>query len=1182
MSGLILHKNRAFAGNSIGYDIIDDVPFEENLIAENWVRPADWISVPDPSVGSEVVYMLYGVDDQHSNYLTIRASGTFSVDWGDGTSEIVSSGGYSRKEYSFSSISPSAQTSEGFRCVLVTVTPVYPNTLTSFSLLEYHSYWTNRDRINILEMKVSAPYMSSFNVGMNSAVNQADHMRRFEFFGTHMITNMSYLFYGCLNLRYAKIDMSGVTDARYMFASCHSITEAYISNCQSIVNMEGMFQYCYTLRSLPSISATACTTMKYMFRNCHALEESPFISSSPNVLDTSYMFYDCKNLGRLVYFDTSKVTNMEYMFNSCRNMSTVNLFDTSKVTNGQYMFYQCYSMARLPFFDFGSLTNAQFMFYNCYSIVNDRRTTGLPLFDFKNVTNGYHMFAASWRLKIVPAFNFEKLTNMSYMFSDCFQIESFGLMNTPLVTNMSYTFNACRSIFDFPLIDTSNVTNMEGMFQRCHRLREVPLFNTSNVTNMRQMFYCTDTQESYGGSIYTLPAFDTSKVTDMFRFLQGQVNLQYFPQIDTSKVTNMQYMLYSCTSLREFPSLNLDSLTTAYSMLQHCRDIRKIGNMNMPKIGDMRYMFHNCYNLMSIGTITTSSAYLWGLTGCFLSCHKLKEINLFDTASVSDFSDVFNNCYQLSEIPLFNTSNSNNFSSTFRNCRSIRSLPAIDTSKGTNFSNMLNDCHLLENIHPLSMNKANNLNNMFQYCYNIISVTFSNSYTYLQPYYTFNQCFKLKSFSMDGGTFSSNGTAAFASCHSLTQLGTFSVACSYTDSMFSSCYSLRKIKHINFISAPSYANSMFNYCLSMVETPFINLSSVVDVNNQNAIFSGCRNLSIINATASKWRIVASEANLDWKNISNFLNSLGPAASTNDYNRYIQLSGNKGVMEMMDINRRKIALDKGYIYSSWPYYYQDQGSGYVSYPWESLTMYMEMGNTFSYSGGPTASDISGYSYPNPSTTDGTILGNPIYATYGLYFDGIDDGINIGTSSLTSTSIYGGFTVYAVIEPTSLPSGATVSIIGRWGATNSNNYYLDFTDSRLRFGLTTKSNDSNPNSARTERSRVLNRTFNNGERYFIAASWTWGGSGCFIWVNGKRETSFYSDNMPPAGHIISVTSSSAPTTAFSNLSIGYNQNSVSMGGPSYNSNMKILATGFYQRGMDDIRIEEMHSYFKRSIP
>ena len=1190
MSGIILHKNRAFAGTSIGYDLINDVPLEANLYSDNWVRPSDWISVPDPSVGSEVVYMLYGVEDQHSNYLTIKASGTFSVDWGDGTSEIVSSGGYSRKEYSFSSISPSAQTSEGFRCVLVTVTPVYPNTLTSFSLQEYHSYWTNRDRINILEMKVSAPYMSSFNVGNsvnNNGIQQTDRMRRFEFFGNHMITNTSHLFNGCINLRYSKINLSGVTDARYMFGSCTSITEVYISNCQNITNMEGMFQYCYNLRSLPSISAAACTTMYYMFRNCYALEQSPTITVSSNLLNTSSMFLECRNLGRLISFDTSKVTNMEFMFKNCSLLSGVDLFDTSKVTNAQEMFRNCTSIERLPFFNFESLTNGTLMFNNCYSIVNDRRSLGLPLFDFKNLIYGNNMFSSCWRLKIIPSFNFEKLTDMSSMFSDCTQVESFGQLNTPLVTNMSYTFNGCRSIFSFPLINTSNVTNMEGMFRLCYKLREVPLLNTSNVINMRQMFYCTETGDSIGGSIYTLPAFNTSKVTDMYRFLSGQVNLQYFPQIDTSKVTNMQQMIMVCTSLREFPSLNLDSLTNAYGMFTYCRDIRKIGNLNMPKVTSMSLMFQSCYNLRSIGTITTSNL-LTGLINCFNSCHKLMKVNLFDTTNVSDFSYTFNACHQLSEVPTFNTSNVTSFFNAFNSCRSLRNFPAINTSKSTNFTNMFNDCWLLENIYPLSMDKAGDINYMFSNCHNITSITFSNSSTQptsTQPYYTFQNCHKLKTFSMDGGTFSSNGTGAFVSCHNLTKLGTFSVTCSYTTSMFSNCYSLKNIKHIKF-NPPNYASSMFNGCYSMVETPFINLSLIVNETHLNGIFSGCRNISIINATASKFRIVASESNLDWPNISNFLNSLSPAANVSDDKRYIQVSGNKGTMEMMDINKRKIVIDKGYIYSNntASYYNTDLGSGYVKYPWEDLPMYMDMGNTFSYFGGPTMSDISGYSYPNLSTTDGAILGNPIYATYGLYFDGIDDGINIGTSSVTSTSVTGDFTIFAVIEPISIPSGATVSIIGRWGATNSNNYYLDFTGGRLRFGLTTKANDSSPNSARTERSRVLNRVFNNGERYFIAASWYYGSNGCSIWINGKKETSFYSDNMPTTstGHIISVTSSSAPTTAYSNLSIGYNQNSVSMGGPAYNSNVKIFTAGLYQRSLSDIKIEELHSYFKRFIP
>jgi hypothetical protein len=88
---------------------------------------------------------------------------------------------------------------------------------------------------------------------------------------------------------------------------------------------------------------------------------------------------------------------------------------------------------------------------------------------------------------------------------------------------------------------------------------------------------------------------------------------------------------------------------------------------------------------------------------------------------------------------------------------------------------------------------------------------------------------------------------------------------------------------------------------------------------------------------------------------------------------------------------------------------------------------------------------------------------------------------------------------------------------------------------------------------------------------------------MWVNGKRQTSFYSDNIQSAAwNLISVTSSTAPTSADSTFSIGYNQNSVSMGGSGYHSNIKVFSAGLYQRVLSDRNIEELHSYYKRIIP
>ena len=122
---LIVNGNKIMQSRSIGYEIIDDAPLEVIYSVENWVRPSEWISVPTPATGSEVVNILYGVYDSGPNFLSIQASSTFSVDWGDGSSQSASPGSYLRKEFMFGSYSSGTLTSDGFRQALVTVTPKF-------------------------------------------------------------------------------------------------------------------------------------------------------------------------------------------------------------------------------------------------------------------------------------------------------------------------------------------------------------------------------------------------------------------------------------------------------------------------------------------------------------------------------------------------------------------------------------------------------------------------------------------------------------------------------------------------------------------------------------------------------------------------------------------------------------------------------------------------------------------------------------------------------------------------------------------------------------------------------------------------------------------------------------------------------------------------------------------------
>ena len=58
-----------------------------------------------------------------------------------------------------------------------------------------------------------------------------------------------------------------------------------------------------------------------------------------NVMDCSYMFYNCKKLTTIAAMNTGNATNMEKMFYHCDSITSIPILDTSKVTNIRQMFY---------------------------------------------------------------------------------------------------------------------------------------------------------------------------------------------------------------------------------------------------------------------------------------------------------------------------------------------------------------------------------------------------------------------------------------------------------------------------------------------------------------------------------------------------------------------------------------------------------------------------------------------------------------------------------------------------------------------------------------------------------------------------------------------------------------------------------------------------------------------------
>ena len=321
-----------------------------------------------------------------------------------------------------------------------------------------------------------------------------------------IITNMSYMFYGCFSLK--QIDLSSfntnkVTNMKVMFNDCLSLENINLSsfNTISVNNLSGMFNKCSSLKSLDlsSFNTINVNNMSGMFNKCLSLENINLSSfNTNNVYDMSLMFNGCSSLKSLDLssFDTNKVINMKAMFQNCSSLKNIDLLslNTKNVNNMSLLFYGCSSLENIDLssFDTNKVNNMKAMLQNCSSLKN----IDLSSFNTTKVTDMSYMFNYCSSLKIIDltSFNTNKVNNMKAMFNKCSSLESIDLssFNTNNVNDMSGMFNECNSLksLDLSSFNINNVNNMSFMFNGCFSLKSLNLssFNTNNVNNLKLIF----------------------------------------------------------------------------------------------------------------------------------------------------------------------------------------------------------------------------------------------------------------------------------------------------------------------------------------------------------------------------------------------------------------------------------------------------------------------------------------------------------------------------------------------------------------------------------------------------------------------------------------------------------------------------------------------------------------------
>ena len=181
-----------------------------------------------------------------------------------------------------------------------------------------------------------------------------------------IITDMSYMFYNCVNLSslpdISKWNTNNVTNMSDMFSNCSNLSylpDIYKWNTNNVTNMSHLFFICENLSTFPDISkwnTYNVTDMSYIFSNCKKLSYLPDISkwNTSNLINMSNMFSNCINLSSLPdisKWNTNKVTDMSYIFSNCKKLSylpDISKWNTNSVIRKNSMFSNCTNLPSLP------------------------------------------------------------------------------------------------------------------------------------------------------------------------------------------------------------------------------------------------------------------------------------------------------------------------------------------------------------------------------------------------------------------------------------------------------------------------------------------------------------------------------------------------------------------------------------------------------------------------------------------------------------------------------------------------------------------------------------------------------------------------------------------------------------------------------------------------------------------
>jgi len=439
---------------------------EENPV--EWKRPDEWLRIDDRiKEGEDKFIGLYAIFED-SNFITLAATGDYTVDWGDGKIENFSSGSLASHFYSYEQFEKT-EGSLGYRQAIVTVTPQKEHVLTSISLRERHP---NVDAGSYssgwLDIRVSGESISEFLISGGAVSHR--YLESFCFLGHSSIIDFTKFFAGCTALQSVSLSRSTSKGEKFsqMFQECLTLKYVPSFDTTSGVDFSSMFASCYDLQTVGLLETSRGRDFSYMFQNCFSLQTIPLFDTTEGVTFFN-MFMACVALKTIPLLNTANGTDFGYMFGTCILLKTIPLLNLANGRNFEYMFASCYGLETIPLLDMSKGDSFYAMFANCSSLKS------IPLIDTSSGTNFFAMFTNCSALKTIPPINTGNGSVFSNMFGSCTRLETIPYLDTSSGVDFSSMFFNCSALVSIPVLKAGKGASFIGMFADCENLSKASL-----------------------------------------------------------------------------------------------------------------------------------------------------------------------------------------------------------------------------------------------------------------------------------------------------------------------------------------------------------------------------------------------------------------------------------------------------------------------------------------------------------------------------------------------------------------------------------------------------------------------------------------------------------------------------------------------------------------------------------